>query len=190
MTGGDFDRKPLHYEKLQFLVNSLHTNQQAENADDIRQAQELVYRIEAVNEPQSILVVGCRTGYELTTLKEAFPDAIIWGVDIVSDFIEIAKQRGNARIADMHELPFPDNHFEWVVCAGTLEHAYNVKLAASELLLYVTADLDEPSSRNVSTFAFSKDPEEWLALFPGTKILYQRVDEKGVYFTLEKKPCE
>jgi ubiquinone/menaquinone biosynthesis C-methylase UbiE len=193
MNGGDYDEMPPHYTALQRIVNSRHLNGQLENASDWASAEELAACIEAItDDPKSILVVGCRTGYELTTLKRAFPDAVIWGVDIVPEFIEKAVARGNARIADMHDLPYPAGHFEWVVCVGTLEHAYNVRKAASELLrvteryLYVTADLSDPNSDNVSTFTFSRDTEEWLALFPHTRVLHQHATESGLYLTLEK----
>lgn len=80
----------------------------------------------------------------------------------------------------MHNLPFARGLFDWTFCVGTLEHAYNPRRVAKELLrvtrraLYVTADMEPESARYVkqgknvfitSHYTFILDEGKWLRMF-------------------------
>ena len=43
-----------------------------------------------------------------------------------------SSQFGGTIVADMHDLPFPDNNFDGVFCTGTFEHAFAPFIVLSE----------------------------------------------------------
>jgi SAM-dependent methyltransferase len=174
---GDHDTMPADYVEKQRLVNTRHLDGRVENEGDDTSIWDII-SLEDLGCPASVLSIGCRTGYELRQLRRALPDARLVGVDIVPEFIETAKQPrlydGGAssldfQVANMHNLPFEEREFELVLCIGTLEHAYNIHLAAWEMQrvcakrLIVTADLAD--RLRGSDFACSSRPSEWIALF-------------------------
>ena len=195
MKGGDHDRIPDDYISNQRSVNTYHSHGELENASDWDTAH-LAAKIAAPY--KSVLIVGCRTGYEVDCIANEYPEKTVLGVDIVSEFVSIAKNRGvKALVADMHDLPFVDNKFECVICIGTFEHAYNIEKAASELLrvaskrVHVTADL-ESHEDNPSHYARTTDYQEWIDLFdmadrkhnkPSWRIL-SRTSDKSVHIDL------
>jgi SAM-dependent methyltransferase len=156
--------------------------------------------------PQSILVVGCRVGYELEALTKYYPKASILGVDIVPEFVAKTRKRGfTALEADMHKLPFARSLFDWTFCVGTLEHAYNAPKAAKELLrvtrkaLYVTADMEEESKKLIgvtpegirlitSHCTFILDPEQWKAMFSNAawRLSWEEKQEATLHMIWEK----
>lgn len=71
-----------------------------------------------------ILDAGCGSGLTACHLAKSKGCKII-GVDINSQMIEKARQRAEQegvthlvefKVADVNKLPFPDNHFNWVMC--------------------------------------------------------------------------
>lgn len=81
-----------------------------------------------------ILDAACGEGRGLLALKNlGFSD--VTGVDLATDKLDKAKERGlNVFYADMHELPFEDNKFEYCFSSHTLEHMHDLKKAITELL--------------------------------------------------------
>jgi ubiquinone/menaquinone biosynthesis C-methylase UbiE len=84
----------------------------------------------------SFLDVGCRVGYGAQRLEKHFPLAKVHGVDVVELFVNYAQEVGvDARVADMHDFSdIPGKWYAWSFCIGTLEHAYDIKKALSEIL--------------------------------------------------------
>lgn len=69
-----------------------------------------------------ILELGCSDGRTTIALKERFPDAEVWGVDIGGPMVRYAHHRAVAMGHDIHfaqrlaeDTRFPDNHFDMVV---------------------------------------------------------------------------
>ena len=74
----------------------------------------------------SLLDAGCGTGGMLDVVRQNFPDADLTGVDASSHAIELAAARNlNAtlRSANVHELPFAENNFDFVLSLDVLSHA-------------------------------------------------------------------
>jgi ubiquinone/menaquinone biosynthesis C-methylase UbiE len=78
---------------------------------------------------QKIIDIGCGNGYLLKRLKEQGYTNLS-GLDICTYFTDdtIAQYTGN-----IDALPFPDKHFDTVLCNHTLEHVLNLSKAISEL---------------------------------------------------------
>jgi SAM-dependent methyltransferase len=79
---------------------------------------------------ESTLEVGCGRGYLLKLLKSPK----LTGVDIsISDEIRASLEHVNFLSANIEDLPFPDQSFDTVICAHTLEHVQDIWKSISEL---------------------------------------------------------
>lgn len=82
-----------------------------------------------------ILDLGVSAGATTIALKEAYPEAEVWGIDISAPMVRYAHVRAMEAGADIHlrqmaaeELEFPDNHFD-AVLAMLLFHELPVPVA-------------------------------------------------------------
>ncbi len=78
-------------------------------------------------QPQRILDLGCRSGYQLASLAERYPEAIIVGADPAPgiapqlpsswpSWLRRERQAPHPRVAcDPHQLPFADESFDLVI---------------------------------------------------------------------------
>jgi len=82
---------------------------------------------DAVGPRACVLALGCRDELELVLLRRAMPTAVIIGLDLFSWHPRIVR-------GDMHALPFKTGAFDLIVASHSLEHAWDVHRAASELL--------------------------------------------------------
>ncbi len=79
-----------------------------------------------------ILDVGCGRGFLVNLLSQKHSD--VSGIDIYipeslqEKFPQVKFHEGSAE-----KLPFPDKHFDTVICTHTLEHVRNLAQAVSEL---------------------------------------------------------
>ena len=78
------------------------------------------------------LDLGCSCGQTATALKERFPDAEVWGVDIGGPMVRYAHMRAADLGIDVHfaqrlaeDTKFPDNHFD-IVTAFILFHEVSI----------------------------------------------------------------
>ena len=86
------------------------------------------YRRISVLDGIRILLIGCRTEYEvLLSLSYGFKEGNIYAIDLISYSEYIT-------VGDMHKLPFPDNFFNIVVCGWTLGYSVNPADALREML--------------------------------------------------------
>ena len=94
--------------------------------------------------PHRVLDAGCGDG--LFASLVAAPDVI--GVDSSSAMVERARSRGvDARLGDIHELPFEDASFDVVVCNWTLYHLAHLDRGIAEL-----ARVARPGGRFVGVY--------------------------------------
>jgi 2-polyprenyl-3-methyl-5-hydroxy-6-metoxy-1,4-benzoquinol methylase len=73
----------------------------------------------------SLLDAGCGTGGMLDVVRQSFPEADLTGIDASSHAIELAAARNiNATLqpANVHELPFAENNFDFVLSLDVLSH--------------------------------------------------------------------
>ena len=188
------------YAEVQRDCNYRHSDGQIETAGEWDAAGDLASKLDKLldTKPRYILVLGCRTGYETEVLADKF-DAVVVGVDIVSEFIATACRRTPAMVADMHMLSLPDNSFDLVVSIGTLEHCYAPDRAVAEIYrvvrshVFITADLEEDRGAYGSHYAFEPDPNVWLKMYKdaGFRIMHSELSDgsrsKGLHCLLAKQ---
>ncbi len=71
-----------------------------------------------------ILDAGCGTGGMLQVFNREFPRSELYGIDLSPDACEIARMKSSATVVQgsVESLPYPDNHFQAVVCLDVLEY--------------------------------------------------------------------
>ena len=83
------------------------------------------------------LDAGCGVGYGATLLADAGA-AEVAAVDVAAAVVEAARERVgdsvDVEVADVRELPFPDNAFDLVVCFEVIEHISEQDRALDELV--------------------------------------------------------
>ena len=75
----------------------------------------------------SVLCVGCRTGSELDAF-ERLGFGTVKGIDLYS----LDPER--IELMDMHRMRYPDNSFDVVYSADSLEHSYDLERALGEII--------------------------------------------------------
>lgn len=80
-----------------------------------------------------ILDVGCHTGFLVQALQSAGYRAS--GVDISAEAVAFGRSMGidNLSVASEERLPFPDRHFNLVLCLDVLEHIKNDRQMLTEI---------------------------------------------------------
>jgi 2-polyprenyl-3-methyl-5-hydroxy-6-metoxy-1,4-benzoquinol methylase len=91
----------------------------------------------ATPSPQTILDAGCGEGYVSNLIAERNPQAKLTGIDASEGAISYAQANfghaGTYQVASIFELPFPDGHFDLVLCSEVLEHLDDPMAALAEL---------------------------------------------------------
>lgn len=80
-----------------------------------------------------VLDVGCGKGRFARVLREAEPDAEIWGLDISEEMLKFVPEGIATRAGSMTELPFADVFFDGAYATESLEHAVEIARALSEI---------------------------------------------------------
>jgi SAM-dependent methyltransferase len=74
----------------------------------------------------SVLCIGCRNRTEIDYFKaHGFSEVI--GIDLLSEYPDI-------HVMDMHAMSFPDNCFDIIYSAHSLEHSYDVQQVIREII--------------------------------------------------------
>ncbi|MBM3498560.1 MAG: glycosyltransferase, partial [Armatimonadetes bacterium] len=93
-------------------------------------------------EARIILDVGCGAGRMGEALKRRQPARVV-GVEVVPEVAEEARQRlDEVIVGDVEalELPFPEAHFDCIVCGDILEHLRNPRAALRKLVRHLRVD--------------------------------------------------
>ncbi|MCB0827893.1 MAG: class I SAM-dependent methyltransferase [Solirubrobacterales bacterium] len=94
-------------------------------------------------EPESVLDAGCGEGETLERLAPLMP-RVVAGVDLNPESVEFTRRRipdGEFSVADIVDLPFPDDSFDLVFCLEVLEHIPNPGPVLAELARVADRDI-------------------------------------------------
>lgn len=80
-----------------------------------------------------ILDAGCGKGRFIKAIKEKYPKAYLWGVDISEIMLSYLPSKVEKRTASLLNLPFSNCYFDKILCVESLEHAVYPKKAVREL---------------------------------------------------------
>lgn len=120
--------------------------------------QHVVDLVDPADPTFSLLDAGCGSGGMLAAVRERFPHAELFGIDAFARGVELTAERDlGARLmtASVHEMPFPDESFDFVLSLDVWSHAgVDDALAAHE-----THRVLRPGGRlilNLAAFEFLK----------------------------------
>ncbi|MBD1835584.1 class I SAM-dependent methyltransferase [Cyanobacteria bacterium FACHB-472] len=88
----------------------------------------IVDKIAELNElsQSRVLCIGCRNTAEINYFRSKGAEKVV-GIDLFSSSPDIT-------IMDMHKMTFPDNHFDIIYSAHSLEHSYDVHKVVNEII--------------------------------------------------------
>ncbi|MSO99413.1 MAG: class I SAM-dependent methyltransferase [Rhodospirillaceae bacterium] len=117
-VGDPFAGHIYHYGTNSFYISVIGHNEQ----DQIHKATAARFPIPEDGKVKRILDMGCGVGQMTVALKERFPDAEVWGIDVGGPMVRYAHMRSRrlgvgANFAQRlnEDSKFPDNHFDLVV---------------------------------------------------------------------------
>lgn len=75
-----------------------------------------------------ILDIGCAKGFLLKDIKDLYPSAEVWGLDISGYALEEAYNLGlnNLILGNAASLPFEDKAFDFIFCNNSLHNILNI----------------------------------------------------------------
>lgn len=132
---------------------------------------------------QRVLDIGCAKGFLVHDLMQVVPGLEAFGLDISSYALEHAmpEVKEHLKLGNALELPYPDNHFDAVLCINTIHNLDQV--GCQQALAEINRVLKKPQNAFVQVDAYRNDaelelfeawmltaktylkPEEWEALF-------------------------
>lgn len=90
--------------------------------------------------PLRILDIGCGTGVFAGRIREALPNARVWGLDLVAGMLEQGQPRWQHHAGavlpvqgDSEHLPFRSDSFDVVTCANSFHHYPHQDRAVAEM---------------------------------------------------------
>ncbi|MFO0908166.1 MAG: methyltransferase domain-containing protein [Isosphaeraceae bacterium] len=126
----------------------------------------LIRRIRAVagDRPIRILDIGCGTGVFAGRVREAIPNAHVWGIDLVAGMLTKGADRWRHHAAhvqpvqgDGERLPFADDSFDFVTCSNSFHHYPHQQRAVMEMHRVL-----RPGGRLMIVDGYRDAPYGWL----------------------------
>ncbi|MCX7996615.1 MAG: class I SAM-dependent methyltransferase [Patescibacteria group bacterium] len=126
-----------------------------------------IFREISEKKPKRVLEAGCGRGFYMHALT--FFDDIqeIHGIDVIDEYLEVARShisdtRVHLQNANIYSLPFPDGHFDAVICSEVLEHLEDDLKALKELKRVLAKDGTLLVSVPCKDYPFLWDPLNWI----------------------------
>ena len=114
--------------------------------------------------PIRVLDVGCGTGVFASRIRQALPNAQVWGIDLVAGMLNKGAARWKAHAdgicaiqADSERLPFGRGVFDVVTCANSFHHYPHQGRAVEEMRRVL-----KPGGRLLLVDGYRDRPWGWL----------------------------
>jgi ubiquinone/menaquinone biosynthesis C-methylase UbiE len=136
--GRDIYRK-MHFKSLAYTMSENELNNFYKEVNAISRNRKtdlsesnIKYIIENIpGDTKTIVDIGCGKGFLLDRIHKVRSEAVLFGLDIENQL----KYPGIHFIkGSINHLPFPDNHFDVVLCSHTIEHIIQLSEAIKELV--------------------------------------------------------
>ena len=108
----------------------------------------------------SVIEIGSGSCQWLLACRAYRPDLKIFGVDLANKSVQIGKERGIEVIqADIRDMPFEDNSFDFSFSWGVIEHMTNSDKAVKEQLRITSkfSAIDVPNYFSLPSIVIRKD---------------------------------
>lgn len=151
--------------------------------------------ISETTEPVRILDMGCGTGLELEYIFNKAPNALITGIDMSAQMLELLQQKYAVYAAQLRlvqgsyvDIPFQENHYDYAVSVMTMHHL--LEEAKLELYQKIWATLKDGGIYIEGDYVVDEDEEQKLLKEYYEKI--QHVDPDKQYhidipFTIQRQ---
>jgi ubiquinone/menaquinone biosynthesis C-methylase UbiE len=95
--------------------------------DDLRK---MTVNLAQIKTGDSVLEIGCATGtLSLAAKRQVGPTGRVCAIDIISGMIEVSREKAkqanldvNFQVGSIDNIPFPDKHFDEVMCSFMIFH--------------------------------------------------------------------
>ena len=92
----------------------------------------------------NLLDVGCGTGEILNSVKNIYPSASIYGIDISEEMLKKAKEKlldaAEISLGDAEHLPYENGKFDLLMCTDSFHHYPNPQKAIEEFYRVLKKD--------------------------------------------------
>ncbi len=125
----------------------------------------LVTVMRYVGSGERVLNIGCGDGHYNIFLAKRFKE--VYGIDVNPTDITIARKMYHQKnitcsVASATCIPFPDNHFDRIVCIEVLEHVKDHKQAIKEIARVLKPGGVGIISVPCANYPFTYDPINWI----------------------------
>ncbi len=93
----------------------------------------LVLEQVAAANPRRVLDAGCGKGRFARVVKDRFPAAQVWGLDVSQRMLHCAREGVIRCAGSLTELPFASGSFDAAYATESIEHAVDIPAAVAEL---------------------------------------------------------
>lgn len=97
---------------------------------------------EPAEKPLRILEIGCGCGALMGHLKSKYPNAKMYGIELIPEVAAVASGMGTVLCGNVEEMDFPweDEWFDYIIMGDVLEHLMNPENVLRKFRRYLKAD--------------------------------------------------
>lgn len=94
------------------------------------------------DENLKVLEIGCACGATLLKIKDLYPNAEVFGIELDENSAKIAKTFADVRVVNIEDadLGYKEGFFDYIIFADVLEHLYNPLRSLKKIKKYLKKD--------------------------------------------------